>query len=332
MKKAAAIVCCAALLGGLSGCGEQNASQDFYAMDTVMSISVYGRHAQDAVNDCVSYINTLEQEISRTQQGSDIYALNHAEGEPVEVSDEVQDVLQRALELARQTDGCFEPTIAPLSDLWAIGTDHAAIPAQQDIDAALQHVGYQQVQLDGNAVTLPAGAQLDLGGIGKGYAADRVRDMLEQAGISRGLVSLGGNIYAIGEKENGVPWTVGISDPDEPGSYFATLAVSDCSVVTSGDYERYFEQDGKRYCHIFDPTTGYPAESDLRSVTIVSESSTQADAFATALFVMGSKKAQEFCAQNAVEAVFVLDDHTVIVTDGLADCFVLTNSEYKYAE
>ena len=326
---AAAAVLMAAVL---AGCGQKEVSQDFYAMDTAMSIRAYGSHAQDAINQCVQYINALEQDISRTQEGSDLSALNSAEGKPVGLSEQTADVLEQALRLAGETGGCFDPTTAPLSDLWGIGTEHAAVPAQTDIDAALELVGYQSVKLDGTEASLPAGACIGLGGIGKGYAADHVAQLLRDAGVKRAVITLGGNIYVLGEKEDGVPWTVGITDPDNPGDYFATLGVSDTSVVTSGDYERYFEQDGTRYCHIFDPETGWPAQTDLRSVTVVSECSTEADAYTTALFVMGYDRAKAFCEEHGIEAVFVKKDHTVSVTDGLRDSFSLTGSEYTYEE
>lgn len=319
----------------LTGCGtqkEQAYTQDFYAMDTAMRITAYGDNAADAVTECVSYINMLEADISRTRESSDIFALNHAEGNQTELSEQTADILQEALDLAAKTEGRFDPTIAPLSDLWGIGTEQAAVPAQEQIDKVLPLVDYTKVSLEGTTASIPAEAEIDLGGIGKGYAADHVAQLLRDAGVKRAVITLGGNIYVLGEKEDGVPWTVGITDPDNPGDYFATLGVSDTSVVTSGDYERYFEQDGTRYCHIFDPETGWPAQTDLRSVTVVSECSTEADAYTTALFVMGYDRAKAFCEEHGIEAVFVKKDHTVSVTDGLRDSFSLTGSEYTYEE
>lgn len=317
----------------LAGCGSETAhSQDFYAMDTAMNITAYGANAEDAISESIAYINALEADISRTRETSDIYAVNHAEGKTVTVSEQTADVLRRALELAEETEGYFDPTIAPLSDLWGIGTEDAAVPAQEEIDAALSLVDYTQVKLDGTDVTLPAGMQIDLGGIGKGYAADHVAQILRDAGVAHATISLGGNIYAVGSKDRGLPWTVGITDPDEPGSWFATLKVSDTSIVTSGDYERYFEQDGKRYCHIFDPETGYPAETDLRSVTVVSADSTSSDAYTTALFVMGLDRATAYCEAHDIEAIFVCSDHTVHVTDGLKDSFSMEDTAYTYEE
>lgn len=314
----------------LCGCGEQQAQQEFYAMDTYMSITAYGKNPQQAVTDCVQYINALEADISRTREDSDLSAVNAAQGQPCQPSEQTMDILRESLELAQQTDGAFDPTIAPLIDLWQISPEQTEIPAQADIDAAKAKVGYQRVKLTADSVQMEPDMKLDLGGIGKGYAADHVASMLREAGIQRALIALGGNIYVIGEKEKGIPWTAGITDPDDPQSYFATLSVTDTSIVTSGDYERYFEKDGKRYCHIFDPETGYPAETDLRSATVVMPESAKADAYSTALFVMGYDKAKAYCEQNGIQAVLVRSDHTVYASDGL-DCNI-TNTEYHYEE
>lgn len=329
-KRFAGIFCAAVLAMILPGCAQQEAAQDFYAMDTVMNITAYGKNAQDAVNDCVSYINSLEAEISRTKETSEISSLNSADGKTVSLSEDTAEILQAALDLAEKTNGYFDPTIAPLSDLWKIGTEEAAVPLQADIDAVLPEIGYQNITLSGTEASLQAGAKLDLGGIGKGYAADHAAQILRDAGIEHAIISLGGNVYVVGSKDGSTPWTVGITDPDQEEEYIATLTVSDTSVVTSGDYERYFEQDGRRYCHIFDAQTGYPADTDLRSVTVVSPDSTSDDAYTTALFVMGFDKAWEFCQENNIQAVFIRNDHTVHVTEGLQDSFSLTSSEYTY--
>lgn len=334
-KQQISILTAVALCFLLTGCStqeEQAYTQDFYAMDTAMRITAYGDNAADAVTECVSYINMLEADISRTRESSDIFALNHAEGNQTELSEQTADILQEALDLAAKTEGRFDPTIAPLSDLWGIGTEQAAVPAQEQIDKVLPLVDYTKVSLEGTTASIPAEAEIDLGGIGKGYAADHVIEILKENSVEQAIVALGGNVYVLGEKDRDTPWKVGITDPDNPGDSFATLSVSDTAVVTSGDYERYLEVDGKRYCHIFDPETGYSAETDLRSVTVVSPDSTSADAYTTALFVMGLEDAMKYCEQNRIEAVFVCKDHTVHVTDGLKSSFELQSTEYTYAE
>ena len=309
------------LLLCLAGCTPQPKSYtaDFFAMDTFMSITAYGEDEQAAQDTAVQLeqrINALEPALSRTREDSDLYRLNHADGAVCEVSEDTYAAIEAAVQFAEWTGGAFDPTMAPLTDLWGINTDNAHVPEQAEIDAALTHVGYQNIELLGNnQVRLLNGAQLDLGGIGKGFATDAAAAMLD--GTQGVLATLGGNIGAYGENPNrdSGNWVVGIADPDDNAAFIATVEVRDLSVVTSGDYERYFEQDGKRYHHIFDPATGYPADSGLRSVTVIDESSTRADALTTALFVMGLEEGMAFCEQNDIVAVFVTADKQVHVTD-----------------
>lgn len=313
------------LLLCLAGCTPQPKSYtaDFFAMDTFMSITAYGEDEQAAQDTAVQLeqrINALEPALSRTREDSDLYRLNHADGAACEVSEDTYAAIEAAVQFAEWTGGAFDPTMAPLTDLWGINTDHAHVPAQAEIDAALTHVGYQNIELLGNnQVRLLNGAQLDLGGIGKGFATDAAAAMLD--GTQGVLATLGGNIGAYGENPNrdSGNWVVGIADPDDNAAFIATVEVRGLSVVTSGDYERYFEQDGKRYHHIFDPATGYPADSGLRSVTVIDESSTRADALTTALFVMGLEEGMAFCGQNDIAAVFVTADKQVHVTDKVGE-------------
>ena len=313
------------LLLCLAGCTPQPKSYtaDFFAMDTFMSITAYGEDEQAAQDTAVQLeqrINALEPALSRTREDSDLYRLNHADGAVCEVSEDTYAAIEAAVQFAEWTGGAFDPTMAPLTDLWGINTDHAHVPAQAEIDAALTHVGYQNIELLGNnQVRLLNGAQLDLGGIGKGFATDAAAAMLD--GTQGVLATLGGNIGAYGENPNrdSGNWVVGIADPDDNAAFIATVEVRGLSVVTSGDYERYFEQDGKRYHHIFDPATGYPADSGLRSVTVIDERSTRADALTTALFVMGLEEGMAFCGQNDIAAVFVTADKQVHVTDKVGE-------------
>lgn len=335
----------AMLLLALSGCGSSGSStqlytttEDFFAMDTYMSVDVSSEKSESAAEDMAvkieQRVNQLDAALSRTQQAGDLYKLNHANGQPTEVSDDTYTALEKALEYAEMTNGAFDPTMAPLTDLWGIGTERQQVPAQSDIDAALQTVGTQHVHENGDAVTLDSGSKIDLGGIAKGYAADLCADILKSADAD-GLLVLGGNIYAVGTNE-GKDWNIGIADPDEPTDTVAAVAVHDLSVVTSGDYERYFEQDGVRYHHIFDPKTGYPAASGLRSVTVIDENSTRADALTTALFVMGADKGRAYCEENGIAAVFITSDRQVFTTEKVSELcsFSFTGEDkgYTYAQ
>lgn len=330
------ILAASLLLLTLSGCGGKSEpySTDFFAMDTFMSVKVLGSDGESLAQQCESEINALESVLSRTREDTDIAKLNAADGAPVTLSDEGAKLLSTALDLSAATNGAYDPTVAPLTDLWGIGTEHQQVPAQSDIDAELQNVGIAHVHENGDAVTLDSGSKIDLGGIAKGYAADLCADILKSADAD-GLLVLGGNIYAVGTNE-GKDWNIGIADPDDSADTIAAVAVHDLSVVTSGDYERYFEQDGVRYHHIFDPKTGYPAASGLRSVTVIDENSTRADALTTALFVMGEDKGRAYCEENGIAAVFVTADKQVFTTSRVADVctFTFTGEDkgYTYAQ
>lgn len=324
------------LLLTLSGCGgsAQPYSTDFFAMDTFMSVKVLSKDGESLAQQCESEINSLESVLSRTREDTDIAKLNAADGAEVTLSDEGAKLLSLALDLSAATHSAYDPTVAPLTDLWGIATDHQKVPSQSEIDAALQTVGTAHVHENGDVVTLDSGSKIDLGGIAKGYAADLCADILKSADAD-GLLVLGGNIYAVGTNE-GKDWNIGIADPDDSTDTIAAVAVHDLSVVTSGDYERYFEQDGVRYHHIFDPKTGYPASSGLRSVTVIDANSTRADALTTALFVMGADKGRAYCEENGIAAVFVTADNQVFTTSRVADVctFTFTGEDkgYTYAQ
>lgn len=319
------ILAASLLLLTLSGCGGKSEpySTDFFAMDTFMSVKVLGSDGESLAQQCENEINALEGVLSRTRGDTDIAKLNAADGAPVTLSDEGAKLLSTALELSVATNGAYDPTVAPLTDLWGIGTDNARVPAQSEIDEALTHVGYQNVKLLGNnQVQLLNGAQVDLGGIGKGYAGDIVHEMAESDTSDQWhvLARLSGNIEMYGGKtaDSGTDnWNIGIADPDDNTDSIAVVSLRDGSVVTSGDYERFFEKDGKRYHHIFDPATGYPADSGLRGVTVIDPCSTKADALTTALFVMGLDKGMKFCEENKIAAVFITADKQVYTTSAL---------------
>lgn len=306
----------------ISGCQLSSVpyQKDFFAMDTYMSVLVYGNNAEQAADACVTEIQRLDTLLDKNDPKSDIFRLNHAQGAMIPIEPETEDLLSLARTYAKQTSGKFDPTINAVSELWAIGSERERVPSGAELSQALRKVGYENLVLSQGQAQLKDGATVDLGGIAKGYAADRAVQILREYGIEHAVLSLGGNVYVLGSAPNGQPWNIGIQDPDDKQDIIATLSLSNCSAVTSGDYERYFEQDGIRYHHIFDPKTGYPGNSGVRSVTIICESSTQADAYSTALFLMGMERGMEFYhQQGGFEAVFVLEDGSVQCTDGISD-------------
>lgn len=325
----------ALLLCSLTACGktEEPARQDIFAMDTYMSLVAYGEDAQEALAAAAREINRLEQELSRTVFTSYIYKLN--ENGSAAVSDETANLLQNALTYSAATGGLFDMTVAPLVSLWGITTDSPRVPSQSEIDALLPLVGSGHVHLDGQTVTLDAGCAVDLGGIAKGYASDRVAQILQQYAVTGAAVSLGGNVYVCGQKPDGTKWSVAVQDPQNIGSYAMTLELTDVFAVTSGGYQRYFTaQDGTVYQHILDPRTGYPAQTDLLSVTVIGQDGTMADAYSTALYVMGEQAACDFWRQSggAFDLVLITADGRVLYTPGLADHISQKGADYDFQE
>ena len=310
------LACLTAL--ALTACGTEKPQEiSLFAMDTYMTLAAYGDNADEALTAASREINRLEATLSRTIDTSDVSRLNA--GEAVEVQPETRALLERALTLSDETGGTFDMTVAPLVALWGITSDAPRVPSQDEIDALLPLVGGEHVHMD-DAVTLDTGCAVDLGGIAKGYASQQVADILRAHGVTSAVVSLGGNVYVCGSKPDGTPWNVGVQDPAASG-YAAIVALTDRFAVTSGGYQRYFEAaDGTVYRHILDPRTGRPADSDLLSVTIISDDGTAADAYSTALYVMGEQEAVSFWrAHGGFELILITADGRLLYTPGLSD-------------
>ncbi len=307
-----------ALMTLLSGCAGKKAASEFFAMDTVMQITAYGKHADAAVKICESEIARLDAKLSAQSAGSEIAKLN-AGG--VCQDDETLRLLSEALEIARKTNGAYDPTVYPLMKLWGFGTENAHVPQNSEIEQELSCVGYEKLPGVKSPYRLPEGMAVDLGGIGKGFAASVARRCLLDQGVSSAVLSLGGNVTLIGSKIDGSDWTVGLQDP-ETDSCFGYVSGTAVSVVTAGGYQRYFEENGRRYWHILNAKTGWPAETGLSSVTIVSADDTLADGLSPALFVMGLEKGIEFWRESSgFEAVFLLESGEIYVTQGLRGSF-----------
>ena len=297
---------------------------DLFAMDTFMSFQAYGTDAEAALSNISSMITKLDSQLSVTNESSEIYQVNHASGTAVALSSTAADLLSKALALGRTTDGALELTSYPLSRLWGFTTGEYQIPAQSQIDALLPLVDDSQITLSGETVTIPDGAQLDLGAVAKGYAGDQAAELLQAHGVSSALLNLGSStIRAIGTKPDGSNWRIAIQDPEDTSSYAGVVSISDRSVNTSGGYERYFEgEDGKIYWHILDPKTGYPADSGLRSVTILSDSALTGDGLSTALFVMGLDKAISYWQDNGgFDFIVITAEGEIYLTEGANACF-----------
>jgi len=292
-------------------------------LDTIIKIEAFGPNASSSIDEVFARIGDIESKMTVNADSSEIIEVNKRAGkESYKVSPDTFYVVKKGLEYSRLSQGKFDITIGPSVKLWGIGTDKARIPRPDEIEKALELVDYTQVLLDekSNSIFLKKeGMALDLGAIAKGYAADEAARILRENGVKSGLIDLGGNIYALGKKPDGKLWKIGVQNPFEPrGSSFATLEVADKTLVTSGIYERYFEENGKRYHHILDTATGFPVENGLASVTIISESSIDADAMSTMVFSMGLDLGTKFIErQKGIEAIFVTTDRKVYATSGV---------------
>ena len=315
----------------LTGCSAESSPEPvqgtFFAMDTAMDFTVYGDAA--LLDEAETLIGSLEEQVSVTDEHSDIYAIDHTGSGSL--SGNAAELMEQALELCRRTGGALDISVYPIVRAWGFTTGSYQVPDEETIQSLLPLVDYTQIQYDAatGVVTLPEGMEIDLGSVAKGYAGQLAAQMLREHGVQSALLNLGGNVQTVGTKPDGSPWQIGIKDPQGEDAMMV-LSVEDQAVVTSGGYERYFEQDGQTYWHIMDPSTGHPADSGLLSVTIVGKQGIICDGLSTSLFVMGLEKAADLWAQSGdFEAVFVTASGEVYITEGLQDRFALTE---QYAD
>ena len=315
----------------LTGCSAESSPEPvqgtFFAMDTMMDFTIYGESG--LIDQSESLIASLESLVSVTDEHSDIYAIDHTGSGSL--SGNAAELMAQALELCRRTNGALDLSVYPIVRAWGFTTGSYQVPDEAEIQALLPLVDYRKIQYDAatGTVTLPEGMEIDLGSVAKGYAGQLAAQMLREHGVQSALLNLGGNVQTVGTKPDGSPWQIGIKDPQGEDAMMV-LSVEDQAVVTSGGYERYFEQDGQTYWHIMDPSTGHPADSGLISLTIVGDEGVVCDGLSTALFVMGLEKAADLWAQSGdFEAVFVTASGEVYITEGLRDRFALTE---QYAD
>lgn len=309
----------AVLLLLLCGCRSRTQSRTIFAMDTVMDLQVWGDCGEDALNCAQAILQKLDSTYDVTDPDSLIGRLN--QGQSVELTQAEASFLQEAAALCRETGGALDLTVYPIVSLWGFTTGSFQVPDDAALRATLSHVGMDGLHLQDQSACLNPGTELDLGAVAKGYAGRLLAGEMERLGVSCALFSLGGNIQTVGSKPDGSAWRVSIQDPADPSRAAAVLRLEGSwAVVTSGGYQRYFEQNGIRYHHIFDPSTGCPAASGLTSVTVVCKDGLRADGLSTALFVMGLDRAADFWRQAGdFEAVFLAEDG-MYVTAGLAGC------------
>lgn len=314
----------------------QKCQKQLFAMDTYMEFTAYGKNSEKAVDAAIEEVQKLDAMLSAENSKSEVYALN--EQGNLQATDDLAELILRGKEIYQETDGLFDDTIYPVMKLWGFPTGNYHVPTAAEVQKKLALVDGNKVEIQTRDsdekgrdskektkfVTLGADQQIDFGGIAKGYTGQKLAELFQEYGVSSALVSLGGNIQAIGTKPDGSSWKVGIRDPKGgQQDYIGVLSVENQAVITSGGYERYFEEDGKTYIHIINPRTGYPADGDLLSVTIVSRDGTLADGMSTALYIMGYEKACQFWRQRREEfnVILVTDDGKIHISENLKENF-----------
>ena len=330
-----------ALLAGCSNTPSEPRTETELVLGTTVTMRIYEGATDAAFERAFDRVEEIEERMSTNTtdySSTELIEVNkHAGERPVEVSEDTFYVVKQALRYSEMTSGAFDVTIGPLVDLWGIGTEYAAVPSEEEIENILPKVDYTKVRIDEDAQTIflpEEGMGLDVGGIAKGYAAEEVARIFREEGIEHALLDFGGNILAMGVKPDGSKWKIGIQNPQEDrGEFLGIVEDEAMTVVTSGDYERFFEKDGVRYHHIIDSGTGRPARTGLSSVTIITEDSTSADALSTAAYAMGIERGVELIESlDGVEAAFVTKESGVYMTSGMPSRFEVTNESFHLVD
>lgn len=328
-KSLTAIILCAVILFGIVSydfiSGKSSCEKTDVAMGTVITLKLFGFGAKDDLERIDNEINGLETSVlSWRKEGSDVYRINSGAGEYVSVSPDTVSIIKECTKLSEKCGGKFDISVGPVTKLWDFGGDNQRLPEKSEIESALSNVDYTKIEVSGNAVKIAKGQSVDLGAVGKGFACDRVKELLKNGKTKSAVISVGGSLLLYGKKT----FSVGIVDPENDKASMGTLKLRDTCVSTSGDYEKFFEQDGKTYHHILNAKTGYPATSEFKSVTVVCESGLLSDALSTVCFLVGYRKSIEILKEYDAEAVFIFKDKTVKTTNGLSGKFKLTNDSY----
>ncbi len=299
-------------------------------MDTVVTITVYDSN-QEVLNGAIALCKEYDALFNRYNENSDIYRINSSKGKAVSVSPETREIIDIAASVSEKSDGMFDITVAALVDLWDVMNATTA-PKKEEIDAHLNRVDYKKVKLDGTTVTLPQDMSIDLGGIAKGYIADKIKAYLQENGVTKAVINLGGNVMVMGQ-EGTLPYSVQVQKPfGKAGESVLTLIINNKTAVTSGVYQRYFEENGKLYHHIIDTKTGHPTDNGIYSVTVIADSSAKADALSTACLSLGIEKGTELAKLFGAETVFYDKDGKIYLSPGLKADYTTTPPTVKLVE
>ena len=328
-KSLIAIILCAVIVFGIVSydfiSGRSSCEKTSVAMGTVVTVKLFGFGAKNDLDKIETEINGLENSVlSWRKEGSDVYRINKGSGTQVSVSPDTVKIIGQCIDISDDCGGVFDITIGNVTKLWDFGGNNQRLPSDDEIKTALASVGYKNVSISGNAVQIKKGQSLDLGAVGKGFVCDKIKELLDKGRTKSAVVSVGGSLLIYGNRT----FSVGIVNPDNDKQSMGTLKLKDTCVSTSGNYEKYFEQDGKRYHHILNAKTGYPATSEFKSVTVVCESGLISDALSTVCYIAGYRKSIEILKKFDAEAVFIFNNNAVRVTDGLSGKFTVTDDSY----
>lgn len=328
-KSLIAIILCAVIVFGIVSydfiSGRSSCEKTSVAMGTVVTVKLFGFGAKNDLDKIETEINGLENSVlSWRKEGSDVYRINKGSGTQVSVSPDTVKIIGQCIDISDDCGGVFDITIGNVTKLWDFGGNNQRLPSDDEIKTALGSVGYKNVSISGNAVQIKKGQSLDLGAVGKGFVCDKIKELLDKGRTKSAVVSVGGSLLIYGNRT----FSVGIVNPDNDKQSMGTLKLKDTCVSTSGNYEKYFEQDGKRYHHILNAKTGYPATSEFKSVTVVCESGLISDALSTVCYIAGYRKSIEILKKFDAEAVFIFNNNAVRVTDGLSGKFSVTDDSY----
>ena len=312
---------------------------DFLGFDTILSLTGYGWEAKPALTETEGVITSMEEELSRTLPQSKVYELNHGNGQVMEVSSDITHLLRQSKKMYDFTSGIFDITMAPAADLWGFTQKESHIPNKEELEEVKTKIGMEHLHYTDHTAQLDPGSEIDFGGIAKGYALEKIQTVFRDHHLKGGLANLGGDILAYGKKSDGTAWNVGIRTPDsQKEEVLGSLLTTDHYILTSGGYERYFEENGKEYQHILNPKTASPAESDLKSATIVCDLGDNlgvtADALATSFIIMGKESAIQFWQNSSLDfdMILVSSSGHVYFTEGLKNNFTPnSNSGYQFS-
>lgn len=315
---------------------EKTTSQTDFLLDTFVSVTLYGESDQALLKKPFERIRELDKQLTAFDSESDLWLIKENAGiQAVEVSADTFKIIKESLEYSKLSQGKFDVTINPLVELWAIHSPEVKNPPREDqINEALSKINFEKIKLDENQKTVyltEAGMSINLGAIAKGYIADQMMTILKDQGVEHALINLGGNVLVTGGKDKNTPFGIGVEDPLNPGQgYIGLVSMASGSVVTSGNYQRYFtDLEGRRYHHILDPDSGYPADTGINQVTVIAKESIDADALSTSLFLLGAEDGMELVDKlDHIEVIFITENNEIILSEGAKDLFTFDKEKY----